>query len=105
MPALDHADLVAILGEDYQAKKEELERLSGQELAQLDAKQKIESLSGQKAPALYGALLGALLIYATKLSPSANAATNQTIFGVGLIVVSLGFYFWIRYKLNQLSAK
>ena len=104
MPALDHEDLVSILGSDYQTKKDELERLSGHELARLEAQQKIESLNNQKAPALYVAALGAVLIYATKLSPSATAATNQTIFGVGLIIVSLAFYFRIRHKLNKMEA-
>jgi hypothetical protein len=104
MPALDHADLVSILGEDYLTRKDELERMSGHELAQMEAKQKIEGLNNQKAPALCGAALGLVLVYATKWSPSASAASNQMIFGIGLAVVSLGFYFWVRHKLSKLGA-
>lgn len=103
MPALDQADLVAILGEDYQTRKAELESLSNRELAQMEIKQKIESLNNQKAPALYGVALGLLLIITTKWSASAMAATNQTIFAVGLIVISFGYYLWIRRELGKVA--
>jgi hypothetical protein len=101
MPALDSADLKAILGEDYLARKDELERASGFDAAERDAKARLEKLSGQKAPALCGAFLGLLLVVATKWSATPTAATNQTIIGSGLIVVSLCLYFWIRNELNK----
>jgi hypothetical protein len=78
MPALDNADLIAILGDDYLTKKEELERASGMGSQERDAKARLESLNNQKVPALCGVFLGSLLVFATKWSPSALAASNRS---------------------------
>jgi hypothetical protein len=101
MPALDNADLKAILGDDYLTKKDELERASGMNAKERDAKARLESLNNQKVPALCGVFLGALLVYATKWSPSAAAASNQTMFGGGLALVSLATYFWLVYAVKK----
>ena len=101
MPALDHADMLAILGDDYLAKKDELERASGLGAEERDAKARLESLNNQKVPALCGAFLGALLIFATKWSPTTLAASNQTMFGGSLVLVSLVAYFWLTYEVKK----
>ena len=101
MPALDNADLIAIPGDDYLTKKDELERASGLGAEERDAKARIESLNKQKVPALCGVFLGALLIFATKWSPSALAASNQTMFGGGLALVCLAIYFWLTYEVKK----
>jgi hypothetical protein len=101
MPALDNADMMAILGDDYLAKKDELERASGLGAEERDAKARLESLNNQKVPALCGAFLGALLIFATKWSPTALAASNQTMFGGGLVLFSLAAYFWLTYEVKK----
>ena len=101
MPALDNADMVAILGEDYLTKKEELERASGLGAEERDAKARIESLNNQKVPDLCGVFLGALLVFATKWSPSAAAASNQTMFGGGFALICLAAYFWLVYEVKM----
>jgi hypothetical protein len=101
MPALDNADLMAILGDDYLTKKDELERASGLDAKERDAKARLESLNNQKVPALCGVFLGALLVFATKWSPSAAAASNQTMFGGGFALVCLATYFWLVYAVKK----
>ena len=101
MAALDSTDLRAILGDDYLARKDELERAGGLDQAGIDAKDRLASLAEKKLPLFGGGLLGVLLLVATKWSPSETAATNQTILGVGLIVICLGCYVWIRNELKK----
>jgi uncharacterized protein YjeT (DUF2065 family) len=101
MALLNSTDLRAILGDEYLARKDELERAGGLDQAGIDAKDRLTSLAEKKLPLFGGGLLGVLLLVATKWSPSEAAATNQTILGAGLIVICLGVYVWVRNELKK----
>ena len=101
MAALKDEDLRAILGEDYRAKQDAYDQASGIDAHARAAAARINSLNSQKSPALYSAVIGLVLVFATKFSPTPNAAMLQTYIGFGITLGCVALYFWLRREVNK----
>jgi hypothetical protein len=101
MAALKDHDLRAILGDDYRSQQDAFDEASGLDAHERAALARIAGLNNQKAPVLYSALVGLILVAATKYSATPAAATLQTYIGFGITIGCVALFFWLRHEVNK----
>jgi hypothetical protein len=101
MVALKDHDLRAILGADYRAKQDAFDKASGLDAHERAAMARITNLNNQKGTVIYSALVGLVLVAATKYSATPTAAMLQTFIGFGITLGCAALFFWLRHEVNK----
>jgi hypothetical protein len=91
-------DLRAILGDDYRAKQDAFDQASGLDAHERAAMARITNLNNQKGTVIYSALVGLVLVAATKYSATPTAAMLQTFIGFGITLGCAALFFWLRHE-------